>query len=103
MEVAALAPNLFRVGMFPDGRPPNYGTEAIAKDDWDPAGVEFREEDGTITLSTGAATARVGLDPLRVSFEDGGGAGSPRTTRISGWARSSAQGRTCLTSPSGAR
>ncbi len=31
VEVTALAPNLFRVGMFPESQPPHYRTEAIAK------------------------------------------------------------------------
>jgi alpha-glucosidase len=31
VEVAALAPDLFRVGMFPAGGPPRYDSEAVAK------------------------------------------------------------------------
>ncbi|HKH77703.1 MAG TPA: TIM-barrel domain-containing protein, partial [Rubrobacteraceae bacterium] len=73
VEVTALAPNLFRVGMFPEGRPTNYVTEAIAKSDWEPIGLKMREEEGVITLSTGAFTARVSLNPLRVSFADPAG------------------------------
>ncbi len=34
VEVTALAPDLFRVGMFPEGRPPRYDSEAIAGEDW---------------------------------------------------------------------
>ena len=34
VELTALAPNLFRVGMFPEGRTPDYASEAIAKEDW---------------------------------------------------------------------
>jgi alpha-glucosidase len=74
VEVTALAPDLFRVGMFPEGRTPRYASEAIAKEDWEPLRVEIREESGAaFTLSTGAATARVFLDPLRVSFEGADG------------------------------
>jgi len=46
VEVAALAPDLFRVGMFPAGGPPNYGSEAIAREDWDPVEVSMQESDG---------------------------------------------------------
>ena len=73
VEVAALAPNLFRVGMFPEGRVPRYDTEAIAKADWEAVGAKVHEENGAVTLSTGPATARVSLDPLRISFADAGG------------------------------
>ena len=73
VEVAALAPNLFRVGMFPEGRPLRYDTEAIAKTNWESGGAEIRQEGGIVTLSTGPATARVSLDPLRISFVDAGG------------------------------
>ena len=31
VEITALAPDLFRVGKFPKGRTPDYGSEAIAK------------------------------------------------------------------------
>ena len=75
VEVTALAPNLFRVGMFPEGRTPSYDTEAIAKTDWEPVEAELREEDGVLTLSTGPTTARISLDPLRVSFLDRDGRG----------------------------
>ena len=72
VEVAALAPDLFRVGMFPDGRPPRYDSEAIAKEDWEPIAVKMSGEE-EITLSTQAAMARVSLDPLRISFFDPSG------------------------------
>ena len=70
VEVTALAPDLFRVGAFPNGRPSRYDSEAIAKKDWDALETSIERSDGELTLSTGAATARVSLDPLRVSFED---------------------------------
>ena len=73
VEITALAPDLFRVGMFPAGRTPTYASEAIAKDDWDVVSVDLDEGNETITLSTGAFMAKVGLDPLRVSFVDGDG------------------------------
>src|ERR687897_801989 len=73
VEVAALAPDLFRVGMFPAGGPPNYDSEAIAKEDWDAVEVSMQESDRELTLSTTAATARVALNPLRIGFTDPSG------------------------------
>ncbi|MBV9280603.1 MAG: alpha-glucosidase, partial [Chloroflexi bacterium] len=70
VEVAALAPDLFRVGMFLDGRPPDYTCEAIAKQDWALVDVERRIQGETVCLGTGSAAARLTLDPLRLRFED---------------------------------
>jgi alpha-glucosidase len=69
VEVTALAPDLFRVGMFPEDRPPDYTSEAIAKEDWEPVAVRMTGEEA-ISLSTEAATAHISLDPLRISFSD---------------------------------
>jgi alpha-glucosidase len=73
VEVAALAPDLFRVGMFPAGGPPKYDSEAIAKEKWDLIEVSMQESDEELTLSTTAASARVTLNPLRIGFTDGSG------------------------------
>jgi alpha-glucosidase len=73
VEVTALAPNLFRVGMFPEGRTPDYRSEAIAKEDWEPVGVGISGTKGALMLSTAAFTARARLDPLRISFTDSSG------------------------------
>ena len=73
VEVAALAPDLFRVGMFPAGGPPRYYSEGIAKEDWKIIEVSMQESDEEITLSTTAATARVSLNPLRIGFADPSG------------------------------
>jgi alpha-glucosidase len=73
VEVVALAPDLFRVGMFPAGGPPAYDSEAIARKDWDPVEVSMQESDEELTLSTTAATARISLNPLRIGFSDGSG------------------------------
>jgi alpha-glucosidase len=73
VEVTALAPDLFRVGMFPEGRTPDYDSEAIAKEDWEPLVAETRDADGAVTLSTGPATPHIALDPLRVSFSNASG------------------------------
>ncbi len=55
VEVAALAPDLFRVGMLPESQPPRYDSEAIAKQDWEPVAVKVSGEE-VLTLSTEAAT-----------------------------------------------
>ena len=73
VEITALAPDLFRVGAFPEGRPPDYDSEAIARRDWDPVEVSMERSDGILTLSTSEASARVSLDPLRISFTDPSG------------------------------
>ncbi len=73
VEVTALAPDLFRVGMFPEGRPPRYDSEAIAKEGWDPVEISMQESEEELTLSTTAATARISLQPLRVGFRDASG------------------------------
>ncbi len=73
VEITALAPDLFRVGMFPENRTPRYGSEAIAKEDWEPLVADIQTANGTLTLSTGSATAHIALDPLRVSFTDASG------------------------------
>ncbi len=72
VEITALAPDLFRVGAFPDGRPPGYASEAIAKEDWEPVEVSLGLTGETLTLSTSVA-AHVSLDPLRISFTDAAG------------------------------
>jgi alpha-glucosidase len=72
VEVIALAPNLFRVGMFPEGRAPDYASEAIEKEAWEPVAAEMSGEE-EISLSTEAATAHISLDSLRISFSDPSG------------------------------
>jgi alpha-glucosidase len=69
IDVTALAPNLFRVGMFPEGRTPDYTSEAIAKEDWESVAAELAGEE-EISLSTGVATAHIYTDPLRIFFSD---------------------------------
>jgi alpha-glucosidase len=73
VEVTALAPDLYRVGMFPAGGPPRYDSEAIAREDWEPVEVSMQESDEELTLSTIAATARISLNPLRIGFSDASG------------------------------
>ncbi len=72
VEIAALAPDLFRVGAFPEGRPPEYTSEAIAKEDWEPVEASIEVSEETLTLSTTVA-ARVSLNPLMISFVDASG------------------------------
>jgi alpha-glucosidase len=73
VEVAALASDLFRVGLFADGRPAEYPSEALARRDWLPGGVVVREQPGAVQIITALATAHVALDPLRLHFTDRGG------------------------------
>ena len=72
VEITALAPDLFRVGAFPEARPPEYASEAIAKSDWGPVEVSVGLTGATFTLSTSVA-AHILLDPLRISFTDASG------------------------------
>ena len=58
--------------MFPEGRTPDYDSEAIAKEDWEPLVAETRDADGAVTLSTGP-DPHIALDPLRVSFSNASG------------------------------
>jgi alpha-glucosidase len=73
VEVSALAAGVFRVGMFPNGRPVRYDSPAIAQYDWDPVEVAMEQGDDEVTLSTPEATVHVALDPLRVRFTDPAG------------------------------
>lgn len=68
VEVSALARDLFRVGMFPGGKPPDYRSEAIAR-----AFAPVGSAPAGLEIAAGEATAHVGLDPLRVSFSDAEG------------------------------
>ena len=87
VEVAALAPDLFRVGMFPAGGPPRYDSEGIAKEDWKIIEVSMQESDEELTLSTTAATASV-FEPLRIGFADPSGRQFAVDDKSSGWAPS---------------
>src|SRR5438552_10604942 len=71
IDVRALANDLFRVGLFADGRPVEYSSEAVARTEWPTVDVRL-SADGT-RIETAAAIAHVGLDPLRIGFADPGG------------------------------
>src|SRR6266849_1105501 len=64
VEVAALSNDLFRVGLFGDGRPVDYRSEAVAKTDW-PAPAAQVAADAT-RIQTANAAAVLSLDPLRI-------------------------------------
>jgi alpha-glucosidase len=72
VELTALTPDLFRVGMFPEGRPPDYTSEAVVREDWEPVAARMTGEE-EISFSTEAATAHISLNPLRISFSDPSG------------------------------
>jgi alpha-glucosidase len=76
VEVTALAPDLFRVGLFSHGRPVSYNSDAVVAQDWEPGRVtitEGAEETNEVTIATSMATAHLSLDPLRISFTDATG------------------------------
>ncbi|MGH3090004.1 MAG: TIM-barrel domain-containing protein, partial [Rubrobacteraceae bacterium] len=73
VEVAALAPDLFRVGAFPNGRVPNYDSEAIAKSGWETGATSMEKSGAGFTLSTREAAAEIATNPLRISFTDSSG------------------------------
>lgn len=73
VEVTALAPDLFRIGFFPHGRPVSYSSEAVVLRDWESGPVTIREGDGEVTIATSVATAHLALDSLRIGFTDPAG------------------------------
>jgi len=73
VEVTALAPDLFRVGFFPEERPVNYSSVAVVAQDWQPGPVTIVEEAGVLTLATSAATAHLALGQFRIGFTDHAG------------------------------
>jgi alpha-glucosidase len=73
VEVTVLAPALFRVGLFADGRPVDYPSDAVVKTAWPAGAVTIDLADGTARIDTSAARAVVQLDPLRLHFEDAAG------------------------------
>src|SRR5260370_17173266 len=70
VEVTALAPDLFRVGLFPHGRPASYSSEAVVPQEWEPAPVTIFDKTAELTLTTSSPTAHLSLDPLRIGFTD---------------------------------
>jgi alpha-glucosidase len=66
----ALAPDLFRVGFFPQGRAVDYSSVAAVARNWQSGPVTIAEEADEVTLSTSAATAHLSLDPMRIGFTD---------------------------------
>ncbi|HKB32735.1 MAG TPA: alpha-glucosidase, partial [Candidatus Dormibacteraeota bacterium] len=73
VEVTALAPDLFRVGFFPDDRPVDYSSVAVVARKWQPGLVTIVEEAGVVTVATAAATAHLSLAQFRIGFTDGAG------------------------------
>ena len=70
LELTALAPDVFRLGYFPHGRPVEYASEATDGAEWEPVEAEIHGESGRVEIDTAAAKAVVTVDPLRVSFAD---------------------------------
>ncbi|AHY47168.1 Alpha-glucosidase family 31 of glycosyl hydrolase [Rubrobacter radiotolerans] len=68
VEVTALAKDLFRVGAFPNSRPPSYASEAVFRTEWPEVPARMESVEGGFTLATEEATVHVETSPLRVSF-----------------------------------
>jgi alpha-glucosidase len=73
VEVTALAPDLFRVGLFAHGHSVTYSSAAVVAREWESGSVTVSEGDGFISIATAAASARIALDPLRIGFADATG------------------------------
>jgi alpha-glucosidase len=73
VEVTALAPDLFRVGFFPEDRPVDYTSVAVLPRNWQPGPVTVVEEAGVVTVATSAATAHLSLSQFRIGFTDHAG------------------------------
>ncbi|MDQ2715127.1 MAG: glycoside hydrolase family 31 protein [Chloroflexota bacterium] len=73
VEVTALAPDLFRVGLFPHGRSACYSSEAVVSGEWETGPISILEGTSEVTIATSVATAHLSLDPLRIGFSDATG------------------------------
>src|SRR6266516_7022939 len=72
VEVTALAPDLFRVGMFGGGRPISYDSDAVAKQDWPAVEAHLAVTPSGVRIQMGSVLAQISLDPFRIAFRDGG-------------------------------
>src|SRR5258708_10953123 len=61
VEVTALAPDLFRVGFFPEDRPVDHSSVAVVTRGWKPGPVTIVEEAGVVTGATSEATTHLSL------------------------------------------
>jgi len=68
IEVTALAPDLFRVGFFPQGRSVDYSSVAVVSQDWQSGPVTIVEEADEVTLATSAAAAQSRLSPCALGL-----------------------------------
>jgi len=72
-EVAAVAPGVFRVGLFAAGRPARYDSPALAPGAPAPPPATIVDDEGGLSIETADGTAYVALSPLRLSFADADG------------------------------
>src|SRR5215207_465813 len=70
VEVTALAPDVFRVGLFSEGLPVEYHSEAVVDGEWPTHPVQIDLDPVAVRLTTTHATASISLQPLRVGFSD---------------------------------
>ena len=71
VEVTALAADMFRVGMFGEGRPADYRSEAVTRADWPAPPTRIAATAEHVRLEVAGFVAEIGLAPLRISFHDG--------------------------------
>jgi alpha-glucosidase len=72
-EVAAVAPGVFRVGLFGAGRPPEYDSPALAGDEPPPVDATVSDNDDGLSITTPEGSAAISLSPLRIAFADAAG------------------------------
>jgi alpha-glucosidase len=70
VEVTALAPDILRVGMFDEGRPVRYRTDAVQGRNWPAHEVEIARGPNEVRLRTSRITAEIQLNPLRIACCD---------------------------------
>ena len=73
VEVTALTPDLFRVGLFPHSQAVDYSSEAVVACAWETGQVRIEEQGGALHIITAVASAHIAIDPLHISFSDATG------------------------------
>src|SRR5258708_32681235 len=70
VEVTALAPDLFRVGIFPDGRAVSYYSEAVVPQEWDHGSVMIFEEGEEWNMTTYFSSAHLSFINFYIGLPD---------------------------------
>ena len=69
LEVTALAPDVFRLGYFPHGRPVEYASEATDGAQWEPVEAEIHGESGRVEIAAASVVISVPLIFLVLFFQ----------------------------------